>query len=446
MSDTMRYIGARYVPKFYENSLDPTSTDWQPNVMYEPLTVVTCDNNHTYISKKFVPDEVGNPADNAEYWLDQGSYNAYIQGLQDQVDVITGDIGNISNLATPSTENLVNAINSIANKKYIFIGDSYAHLTANNGWMDILPSVLGLSSSDYYTAALGGIGFASTTNFKDMLESLDGTITNKNLITDIVVLGGINDYYQEEDNITAGVDSFLAYAKANYPNALVSIGMISGNSNPAWIGPNFNKIIRCYSNVKGGRYLKNIEFVLHNYSFMASDMIHPTATGMAILAQRIAEALNDGCSVHYYDYKPLVNPITNWTFEETCYAGVSIDNETLSLRFSPSIPMSTTDSGSYMNLQFGAAVFLFDITSDLLLGYNQINVDRTYNSIPCIANVRGRTTPKFYSVIGKIEIINKHVYFTSCDRQITYNASDFANIDQFTLRPLSDLSAYTCLT
>ena len=83
-----QYIGARYVPYYYENSLDPTSTEWEPNVNYEPLTVVTLPNLHSYISKKYVPASVGSPVDNPEYWLDSGYANAYIAQLQQEVNDI----------------------------------------------------------------------------------------------------------------------------------------------------------------------------------------------------------------------------------------------------------------------------------------------------------------------------------------------------------------------
>ena len=33
------YIGARYVPKFFEN--ENGTPEWAPNVQYEPLTIVT---------------------------------------------------------------------------------------------------------------------------------------------------------------------------------------------------------------------------------------------------------------------------------------------------------------------------------------------------------------------------------------------------------------------
>ena len=58
-----QYIGARYVTKIYENSLDPSSAEWEASINYEPLTMVTY-NYGSYLSKKEVPASVGNPADN----------------------------------------------------------------------------------------------------------------------------------------------------------------------------------------------------------------------------------------------------------------------------------------------------------------------------------------------------------------------------------------------
>ena len=49
-----QYVGARYVVKVYENSQNPLSAEWEQNVNYEPLTMVTY-NYGTYVSKKPVP-------------------------------------------------------------------------------------------------------------------------------------------------------------------------------------------------------------------------------------------------------------------------------------------------------------------------------------------------------------------------------------------------------
>lgn len=73
----MQYIGARYVPIF----ADPV--EWQPNKLYEPLTIVTY-NNSSYTSKQTVP--AGISPDNGEYWVETGNFNAQINELSTKID------------------------------------------------------------------------------------------------------------------------------------------------------------------------------------------------------------------------------------------------------------------------------------------------------------------------------------------------------------------------
>lgn len=86
---TLQYIGARYVPTFYLNSNG--TPEWESGVAYEPLTIVTY-NNNSYTSRKPVPAEVGNPSANAEYWAQTGVYNAQIGELSDRVDALAADM------------------------------------------------------------------------------------------------------------------------------------------------------------------------------------------------------------------------------------------------------------------------------------------------------------------------------------------------------------------
>ena len=85
----LQYIGARYVPTFYNNS-DGT-TEWRSGVAYEPLTIVSY-NNNSYTSRKPVPAEIGNPSQNNEYWAQTGVYNAQIGQLQNDVSVLRNDV------------------------------------------------------------------------------------------------------------------------------------------------------------------------------------------------------------------------------------------------------------------------------------------------------------------------------------------------------------------
>lgn len=83
-----QYIGARYVPKFYEGS---NGNNWEGGKKYEPLTVVTYLQD-SYTSKIPVPNTVGDPAHNPKYWAHTGAYNAQVEQYRQQL--INGQIGN----------------------------------------------------------------------------------------------------------------------------------------------------------------------------------------------------------------------------------------------------------------------------------------------------------------------------------------------------------------
>lgn len=93
-----QYIGARYVTKIYENSLDPSSAEWEADVTYEPLTLVTF-NNSSYLSKKDVPGSVGNPAANPFFWVVTGAYNGQIMQLQNDIAALQAVVD--GRVATP---------------------------------------------------------------------------------------------------------------------------------------------------------------------------------------------------------------------------------------------------------------------------------------------------------------------------------------------------------
>ena len=91
--DMRQYIGARYVPMFFENSATGDST-WASNTPYEPLTIVTW-NNFSYTSKKKVPATVGAPNLNTEYWVLTGDYTGAIGDISQRLDAAEGDIDDL---------------------------------------------------------------------------------------------------------------------------------------------------------------------------------------------------------------------------------------------------------------------------------------------------------------------------------------------------------------
>ena len=85
------YVGARYVIKIYENSLDPSSAEWESGFYYEPLTMVTY-NNSTYLSRVAVPATVGTPDANGAYWALTGAYNGQIMALDNRISAVETEL------------------------------------------------------------------------------------------------------------------------------------------------------------------------------------------------------------------------------------------------------------------------------------------------------------------------------------------------------------------
>lgn len=308
-----QYIGARYVPYYYENSLDPTSTEWEPNVEYEALTVVTLPNQHSYISKKTVPDTVGSPALNADYWLDTGSDNAYIQNLQDQIDAIVDE--------------LTLAKTSAKNPKMLLFADSYGMTpNASTHWTDEIIALY----PDSQQSSTPAIGFVTETaldptlcfieKLKDFYNNM--TADERLEISDIVVCGGWNDArqlhmgYKTETDLVNAINAFIAFADTNFPNAIVHIGFIawgsSDNTNEPMPISYLNSACACYENTRksNARVLNGVGSVMRNTALLDSTYFHPNTTGGEVLGKAILRAMYGGFTYKYM--KSLSNSDVTW--------------------------------------------------------------------------------------------------------------------------------------
>lgn len=78
---TRQYIGARYVPKFYQG---PNGNQWTPGISYEALTVVTYLNN-SYTSMVPVPATQTTPNLDTEHWVLTGAYNQQVEQYRQEV-------------------------------------------------------------------------------------------------------------------------------------------------------------------------------------------------------------------------------------------------------------------------------------------------------------------------------------------------------------------------
>ena len=293
-----QYVGARYVPKFYEGS---NGNEWDSGVSYEALTVVTY-LNCSYTSKKPVPARTITPNLDTEYWIMTSSLNADILELKSDVaDIKAFD----SSLLDGSY------------RKYVFISDSYGEVRDGTNWILEAVSMLGLTSSDYYEGVQGGFGFypgyagGENAKFISLLQGLNGTITDKDEITDIVVGGGFNDRTQTIANLKTAISDFCTYAKANYPNAKIWVAGFGWSFNSEFVQElNAGKYLNAYKSCGeyGAIYITGSDYIMHNKSLFLSESqdpytlvlgnqyVHPNASGSKSIAGKVVSALLGGNS------------------------------------------------------------------------------------------------------------------------------------------------------
>lgn len=290
-------IGARYVPKFYENSHDPSSSQWEANVLYEPLTIVFEDND-TYTSKKPVPKTVGKPSENPTYWAHTGDYNATLQSVVNHINDVERSVNNISNVEIPALDN---RLDLLENKNIIFVGDSYSVGAASTThYPDVCAECLGLDSNHYHVLGHSGWGFANN----DFYSLISGYSGDKTKITDIVVLGGLNDAAKLDDTLTDNqlislIETFMEYCNTNFVNAQVWVGVLGWSKNTNSSSANirkYNRMEKCYTRAVqwGAKYIDGFLSIVHNYDILGDDNVHPTDNGQIRIGRALASRLQDG--------------------------------------------------------------------------------------------------------------------------------------------------------
>ena len=287
-----QYIGARYVPKFYENG------DWTANTAYEALTIVTR-NGNSYTSKKPVPASVGAPENNPDYWVSTGIYNAQVEELREDIDDINDRLDTMSRTA-------------------LYIGNSFTRGNLTDGEYHGIYYY----SKDYFDNSYmyygDGIGFVPytghTNTFVTLLQSAiaSGDFDPAD-ITDVVVLSAWGDTRAIAEGLApnTGITSFVSYANANLPN-LKHIYCGLAESRPLAtdynVGGIYNSLRNLYALHKIFKGYQGMKFdyvgwsgyrTMLNTSVFNSDDVHMTNAGYEFNANELTAGFNG--NMNYYN-------------------------------------------------------------------------------------------------------------------------------------------------
>ena len=266
-----QYIGARYVPKLMG--------EWDNKISYESLAIVTYKGN-SFTSKQPVP--IGVDISDTNYWVNTGNYNAYLEELNAKIN---------------ESNNKIDVLSLNLNRKYILIGDSYNTEAHHGGWGKIVKNRLNLIDGvNVWNSGIGGASFHYGT-FLSQLVSIDSELTDtqRNEITDIVVVGCVNDWSGSEAEIKMGIENFENYVKLHFPNAKywVILGGWSYENDTIRKGiVNAYNLINEYT--KLGKVINNVFLNFIDPYFLETDMVHPTLAGMNILGISVSNILMGG--------------------------------------------------------------------------------------------------------------------------------------------------------
>lgn len=299
----LQYVGARYVPKIYTNTVDPASAEWEANTTYEPLTIVTF-NNATFISRVPVPASVGNPVAAPNFWLESGSYNGFIAQLQQQVSKLQSDMSGVQTNVSQLQKN-VDAILSkgfIKGKNCILVGDSYGFGYTPDGDIDgwcktISEKINGWGAHSFY-ACDGGAGWYSTGGsggFADLAINCPIDVS-ADKIDLVFIAGGYNDSVASFTDLDAAITRSAKAIYAKYPNAKLVYTAIGERSNSYTARRQLSLQL---PTIRRGCALNKVEFhdgfnILHSTTFFSSDGIHPNANGQNELVYQLLNVLLGG--------------------------------------------------------------------------------------------------------------------------------------------------------
>lgn len=309
-----QYIGARYVPKFFDN---PNTSDaaWLTGVAYEALTIVTYAGN-SYTSKKPVPAGVGAPNLNPDYWVATGLFNEQVSQLQNDINSANQRIAENTSAISGINTNISEMRDDITTlqdvgggtRKVVIIGDSYGMRNTPN-YLSVLVSLM---PNNYVGQALSGYGFTNGdfyTLFDSFIATLSGDWAADN-VTDVIFAGGWNDARelkagrQTVTSLTSRIRTTTAHAREVCPHARIHTCFMAWHSiNSVQNDVDLATLLQvrdCYRSVEQGfsDTLDDVQYVMRNPFFMDNSLFHPNTAAAPILAQ----ALHNNLMAGAYNY------------------------------------------------------------------------------------------------------------------------------------------------
>lgn len=260
-----QYIGARYVPKFFENP--DGSWDWAPGFQYEALTIVRYGEN-SYTSKKLVPSNIGAPNVENQYWANTGNYNGFVNKIE----------SSLLHLKKPNV---------------LVIGDSYLASGDGNYGDRFINNARLIKNSNAFLYGQGGAGFYND-GFLSLLNNAKSQI-DMSSIDVIMVCGGANDLGRDNSYLRNGLTKFFSHVPAGIKVKLVFMAL-----HKDYNSYDVKLLWEQYALINNAIYY-DLQPIYHDYS-QVTDTTHPTQYIQERFGWYVAGIYNDNLSIPTQKY------------------------------------------------------------------------------------------------------------------------------------------------
>lgn len=236
---------------------------------------------------------------------------SYINLLNQTLNIKDADAQDKINNVNSQIATINNTITNMQTKRFVLIADSLgvgSGTTERQGWTYFFKQALGLSNSNCYISQQAGYGWAAHNNgFLTLLNAVSAT--NPNTITDVICLGGLNDYTFDYSVIVQGVNNFVSAAKTKFPNAKIHLGQLGRSRDNSKVANGL--IARVIPALKQAQchYINGCENLCHKY-WMLSDTWHLNHEYYQEIGQTIAYNYDSAISVGLTHSLSIGNGIT----------------------------------------------------------------------------------------------------------------------------------------
>lgn len=279
---------------------------------------------------------------------------------------------------------------TVQRRRILIVGDSYgAGWTPDGdvtGYPVLVKSYMGLDNADFFNVNKGGARFGAAEHneyaFDTVLSNYLPSITEKDTITDVIIAGGYNDVFSDQDAINAGIARCDAIIRTSFKNPslkqyICSLGYHC--TEPATREKLFNRYRYCYARSTWAYY--PIEQAICNKDWWASDGYHPVQFAQNVIASSIVSMLK-GCG------RNLSRPLTS-EYASTNVNGMTWYNELLSDEIEAFIFGDRIPFAERITLRRETPVKILDITTRFPLANTTDASKRDIWTFPVILELGG---------------------------------------------------------